>query len=137
MRLNKTTQYAIRILSYIENKKDIDFHNAKELSENLDIPYKFLSKLMTILVKAKLIKSIRGRDGGYILSKAPKEIKIIDILEVFDDKLSDNECILGIGICDNQNPCALHNQWIKPKSLIDEMFYKTSLDCLIENIDKV
>jgi Rrf2 family protein len=135
MRLNKTTQYAIRILSYIESKESKN--NASILSKELDIPYKFLSKLMTILVKANLVTSIRGRDGGYILAKEAKDIKIIDILKLFDDTVSDNECILGIGECDNSNHCALHNQWLKPKTLIDEMFYNTSLESLIKDGDKV
>jgi len=136
MRLNKTTQYAIRILSYIESKT-INKYNSSILSKELDIPYKFLTKLMTILVKANMIKSIRGREGGYILAKEAKEIKIIDILTLFDDTISDNECILGIGLCDNTNHCALHNQWLEPKSLIDDMFYNTSLESLIKDGDKV
>ncbi|RXJ80202.1 Rrf2 family transcriptional regulator [Arcobacter sp. F2176] len=137
MQLHNTSQYAIRILSYITNQKKESLLNAKELSENLSIPYKFLTKIMGELVRTGLIKSIRGREGGYELNKAASDIKISDILDIFNDSLQEERCILGIGHCDCLNKCALHDQWIQPKSLIEEMFKETTLDKLANNEGKI
>lgn len=130
MQLHNTSQYAIRILSYIAKNDNDHLYNAKELSTILEIPHKFLTKIMTELVKYGFILSIRGREGGYKLAKPAADISITDILEKFNDQINDEQCILGIGVCDSKNKCALHDQWIEPKFMIKRMFEETTLEKL-------
>lgn len=137
MQLFNTSQYAIRILSYIASQKKSSLLSAKELAEKLNIPYKFLTKIMRELVKASFIKSIRGREGGYELNKLASEITISDILDVFNDSIHDEKCILGIGFCDSNNKCALHDQWAEPKSLIQRIFKETTLDNFMNQGSKI
>ncbi len=127
MQLSNTSQYAIRILSYMANQQESELINATQLSEILQMPYKFLTKIMTELVKANLVESIRGRDGGYILTKEAFDTKIDTILDLFNDSIKDEQCILGIGFCDGSNKCALHDQWVEPKNLMLKMFKGSSL----------
>ncbi len=127
MKLNNTSQYAIRILAYIADHKEKTLFSATELSNELIIPYKFLTKIMTELVKANFIESIRGREGGFKLKKSAAEIKVDDILNIFNDSIKDEECILGIGFCNGMCKCALHDQWMEPKLLMQKMFRESSL----------
>jgi len=128
MQLSNTSQYAIRVLAYITNKKDSELTNAMELAESLTIPYKFLTKIMAELVKADLVKSIRGRDGGYRLKRSASAIMVDDVLNLFNDSIRDEQCVLGIGFCDNSCKCALHDQWMEPKLLMQRMFRESSLE---------
>lgn len=130
MHLNNTSQYAIRILSYIANYKEDSLVRAKELSETLEIPYKFLTKIMTNLVKQEFILSIQGREGGYKLARPASDITILDVLDKFNESVGDKECLLGIGLCDGSNKCGLHDQWVEPKKLIKKMFKDTTLQNL-------
>ena len=130
MHLSNTSQYAIRILSYIANNKEKELYSAKEVSEVLAIPYKFLTKIMTDLVKREFIVSIRGREGGYRLAREASSITVWEILTLFNETNDQEECLLGIGKCDGSNKCGLHDQWLKPKSEIQEMFESTSLENL-------
>lgn len=130
MRLKSTSQYAIRILYYISTIKDERLCSATELSDKLNIPYKFLTKIMTQLVKSEFIDSIRGREGGYQLSRPASQITLKDILDTFNECEDENSCILGIGLCDNKQKCALHDQWIEPKGMIKKMFENTTLETL-------
>ena len=127
MQLLNSSKYAVRILGYIANHETQKLCNAKELSEALSIPYKFLTKIMMKLVKVDLIISIRGREGGYKLSKPASDITIIEILNHFNEFSVDKECLLGIGLCDSKKKCALHDQWVKPKNMIKKMFVTTTL----------
>jgi len=127
MQLSNTSQYAIRILAYMADKKDEQL-NATQLSEILFIPYKFLTKIMTELVKVDLIESIRGREGGFKLRKKSSDIMVGDILDVFDDSIKDEQCVLGIGFCNGMCKCALHDQWMEPKLLLQKMFRESSLE---------
>jgi len=127
MQLSNTSQYAIRMLAYMADHKDASLINATELSEALQIPYKFLTKIMTELVKADFITSIRGREGGYTLNREASDIKVDDILKVFHDSIQDEQCVLGIGFCNGMCKCALHDQWMEPKLLLQKMFRESSL----------
>jgi len=127
MQLSNSSQYAIRILAYMADKKDSQL-NATQLAEILYIPYKFLTKIMTELVKVDLVESIRGREGGFKLKKKSSEIMVSDILDLFNDSIKDEQCVLGIGFCNGMCKCALHDQWMEPKLLLQKMFRESSLE---------
>jgi len=110
MVLSNSSQYAIRILAYMADQKDSQLINATELAEILYIPYKFLTKIMTELVKIDLVESIRGREGGFKLKKKSSDIMVSDILDLFNDSIKDEQCVLGIGFCNGMYKCALHDQ---------------------------
>jgi len=130
MQLNNTSQYAVRILSYIANRSQERLLSAKELSDVLNIPYKFLTKIMTDLVKSNFVTSIRGRDGGYKLARSASSITIIEILNQFNELMTQDQCVLGIGTCDGNNKCSMHDLWVKPKELMQKMFEETTLENL-------
>lgn len=127
MELNNTSKYAIRILSYIANHSDGRLLSARELSETLDIPYKFLTKIITDLAKEGFIISVRGREGGNKLSRDASKITLMEIINAFNELNNEADCLLGIGACDNTKKCTLHDQWIRPKSMIHSMFKDTTL----------
>jgi len=130
MQLHNTSQYAIRILNFLANNGNSKLFSAKELSEILNIPYKFLTKIMTDLVKADFVISIRGRDGGFKLARESSQINLMEVLNAFNQFTERDECLLGIGKCDLTNKCSLHDQWEKPKSMIESMFENTTLENL-------
>ena len=127
MKLSNSSQYAIRILSYMALQEDNKLLNATQLAEILQIPYKFLTKIMTEVVKSGLIISIRGREGGYKFKKPSSEIIVSEILDIFNDTIKDEQCVLGIGFCNGLCKCALHDQWMEPKLLMQKMFGESSL----------
>ena len=129
MELNNTTKYAIRIVNYINRySSDEKLYSARVLAEKLNINYKFLTTIMTKLVKAEILLSIRGKEGGFKLAKEPAEIFLMDIIEVFDDSFKRDACLLGIDVkCDEKKRCFLHDKWLKPKKEIYELFEGTSL----------
>ena len=111
----------------VQNNTDKLF-NAKIISEKLSIPYKYLTKIMSQLVDAKILKSIRGREGGYLIEKEPSEIKIVDILKAVKECLHGTDCLLGIGACNENKKCALHDNWKEPKKSMISMFKNTTLE---------
>jgi len=127
MQLSNSSQYAIRILSYMALQEDNKLLNATQLAQILQIPYKFLTKIMTEVVKSGLVTSIRGREGGYTFNKPTSQIIISEILDIFNDTIKDEQCVLGIGFCNGLCKCALHDQWMEPKHLMQTMFQESTL----------
>ena len=128
MQLSNSSQYAIRILSYMTLHQDTTLLNATQLAETLQIPYKFLTKIMTEIVKSGLVTSVRGREGGYKFNKPTSQIVISEILDIFNDTIKDEQCVLGIGFCNGMCKCALHDQWMEPKHLMQKMFQESTLN---------
>ena len=137
MQLSNTSQYTIRILAYMVKHKDAPLISAKELSENLKIPYKFLTKIMTELVKVGFIESIRGREGGYKFLREASEITVGDVLELFNDAIKDKECILGIDSCNTKQKCALHDKWVKSKIELQKMFKESTIESIAGEGNKI
>jgi len=101
--------------------------NATQLSQTLQIPYKFLTKIMTEVVKSGLVISIRGREGGYKFEKPASKIVVSEILDIFNDTIKNEQCVLGIGFCNGLCKCALHDQWMEPKHLMQKLFNESTL----------
>lgn len=132
MKLNTTSQYAIRIMEFIAKDSET-LYNAKTISEKLSIPYKYLTKIMTQLIEANFLKSIRGREGGYLLLENPKNIKILDILESVKESIDQKNCLLGMGLCNATKKCSMHDMWEKPKKEIIDMFKGTTLANIVKS----
>jgi len=128
MILTKTTEYAVRVLTFMASQDDRDLFSAKHLHEQLNIPYKYLTRLMTDLAKYGCLLSIRGRDGGFKITKSIKEISLAKIIEAVEGMDSFNSCILGFHECSSDNPCAMHFVWEKNKAAFIKTLETTSLD---------
>ena len=131
MKLNITSQYAIRMLIYVAQKNQ-QKHSSKEISELLEIPYKSLARIITQLVSANILNSSRGREGGISIERPLKEIKLIEILEAVKEEILDKACILGLGHCNSIEKCALHDQWTAPKEAMIDMFHNTTLEAMVK-----
>ena len=127
MILTKTTEYAVRVLTYMASQKQ-DLFSAKYLHEQLNIPYKYLTKLMTDLAKSGCLTSTRGRDGGFKITKNLNEITLSKIIESVEGMESFNACILGFHECSNENPCAMHYVWEKNKKEFVKTLENTTLN---------
>ena len=107
MKLSKTSSYALRVLSFMINSNQQVF-SAKYLIEQLDVPDKYLRKLMTDMSKKGFIKSLQGRDGGYIFAKNADTIYLSDVVNAVEGMETYQGCIMGHNVCSDDNPCSLH-----------------------------
>ena len=131
MILSKTSEYAVRILTFMAaNNKER--YSAKFLYEQLNIPYKYLTKLMTDLAKQGCVISLKGRDGGFVISRDINKISVADIVEAVEGRNRFDGCVLGFDECSDENPCAMHQFWDENKRNIIYMLEHTTLGSLTE-----
>jgi Rrf2 family protein len=132
MNLSKTSEYAIRILGYMAADEE-NLHTARQMVEQLEIPDKYLRRIMTGLSKAGLIKSIQGRKGGYRFARSPSNIVLMDIIDAVDEGEKYTGCILGFSHCSGDNPCLVHHQWAEAKTKILEILSSVSLSEFVDS----
>lgn len=107
---------------------------AKQIAGALSIPKEFLNKVLQVLVKAGFLISVRGPGGGFVLAKDPKDITILDIVKEIDGMEWFESCILRVSPCDLENPCALHDYWLKMRNQIRAMLDHESLANLVKDL---
>jgi len=92
---------------------------------------------MTDLSKAGFIKSIQGREGGYVFAKDISEIhlsQIVDAVEGMDKYMG---CVLGFDECSDDNPCVMHETWMPMREKLTKIFNdKTLADFSYSKINK-
>ena len=126
MKLKKSTEYAIRILSFMA-RSDKELISAKEILDTIDIPPKYMRRIMTELSASKFIRSVKGRNGGYIFCKKIKDINLTDIINAMEGSESNSACILGLDDCSCETPCVMHDTWMDTKERIIKTFETTNL----------
>lgn len=104
--ITRNTDYAVKALRHISRNKD-KVISVKDLTYKLGIPRPFLRKILQILNKKKLLKSFKGRNGGFMLSSPPEKIFLIDLIEIFQGPFMLSECIFKKEICSDRYNCAL------------------------------
>ena len=129
MQLSLTVKYAIKVLCFMSNDKSVKY-SSKTLSQELQIPYKYLTKIMTKLSKKDLINVSKGKYGGFFIEKELDQIRVIDIIVVFDDN-DNKKCVLEDTKCNFEQRCVMHDNWQKPKCAIDDFYTKTTLQDLL------
>lgn len=107
--ITRDTDYAIRALGYIaKHKKEIV--SVSQLVKELKIPRPFLRKILQILEKKGLLKSYKGKGGGFILAIMLEEVFIADLIKIFQGSFKLNECFFKKNICPNTANCALKRE---------------------------
>lgn len=104
------------------------------IAKELDIPKHFLSKILQILVKHKLLVSMKGPTGGFRLNRDPSEISLIEIIEAIDGLDIFNECGIGFKKCNDDHPCPIHHEYKEVRNKIQKLFENKSLQELTEDV---
>ena len=81
--LSKTTEYALRAAVYLATSDGVA-KTTEEISQVTKVPIGYLAKILQGLVRARLVVSQRGLYGGFVLTRAPAELTIYDIVQAVD-----------------------------------------------------
>jgi Rrf2 family transcriptional regulator, iron-sulfur cluster assembly transcription factor len=126
MFISKTSEYALRILTYMALNFETQF-SAKKLFEELQIPKRYLMRLLTDLSKSGFISATRGRSGGYVFARPIESIYFSEIIDSVEGLLNFEGCVLGNPVCPVDKPCAMHQIWEKPKQTFLETLKTSTL----------
>ena len=109
------SKYAIRAVTYLGGCEDLQKPvSAAEIGKIEDIPPYYLAKVMQSLAHARIVRSIRGRDGGFTLARSAEDIHVLEIIEAIEISSHwKDQCVLGHSECNDEVPCALHDYWQK------------------------
>ena len=126
---SKACEYAIKASIYIARQSLQQKRvNVKEVSQSIDAPVAFTAKILQVLCRENIMQSVRGQQGGFVFDELKqKQIKIFDLVKIFDGDGLFTQCGLGLHQCSSENPCPVHDDFKIVREKLLEMTQKHSL----------
>ncbi len=136
MKLSTKGRYGTRAMIDIALYKESGSTLLKDISSRQGISLKYLDHILSSLRKAGLIKNVRGKGGGYSLTRPAAQITLCDIIEAVEGTLSPVECVDNPEYCKKTSTCSAHDVWVKVRESIEDVLRSTSLQSLTESHEK-
>lgn len=121
---SQTAEYALRAVVYLASQDD-EARTTQQIATATKVPTGYLSKVMQGLGRANLVQSQRGLHGGFILTRSPDELTVLDIIQAVDPIQRIKSCPLGLE--GHINLCPLHRRLDQAMKLVEEALRKSSI----------
>ena len=135
MKLNTRGRYAVMALADMSSFNTQNPVSLRDISLRQNISLVYLEQIFSKLKKNNIVKSIRGTNGGYVLTKDPEQIKLSNIFSAVDEKVKTLQCKRESkkGCNGKLTKCITHNLWDDLEMHINDFFDKKNLEDLLKN----
>ena len=137
MKLSSKGRYAVMALAYLAKFDPTEPISLRDISLRQGISLVYLEQLFLKLKKKKIVVSVRGNKGGYILNKKASEINISEVFSAVEEKVKTIGCEKHSkkGCNGKSVKCITHNLWDELETYINNFFEKKKLSDLINQKD--
>ncbi|MEI6816632.1 MAG: Rrf2 family transcriptional regulator [Bacteroidota bacterium] len=136
MMFSKKCEYALKAAIYLYIKSiDGKKLGIKELAKEIESPEPFTAKILQELVRAKIISSNKGPNGGFYIDPKAKPVLVIDLIDLIDGKDSFDRCGLGLKECSESHPCPIHKEFKSYSSRLKKLLTTKTLKEFAESVE--
>jgi len=133
MPISQKAQYAVRALFELAKRQGTGAIKISDIAEAQAIPQRFLENILNHLKGGGFVESVRGKDGGYLLARPAKELKVGEVVRFMEGPLSPVECTGGRkkGACSMYGKCVFVSLWEKAEQALAKVYDGTTFDELV------
>jgi Rrf2 family transcriptional regulator, cysteine metabolism repressor len=102
-----------------------------DIARRQGISDKYLEQIASQMQKAGLVRTVRGRKGGYILNKPEKEIRLSDIIAILEGPICLVDCVKEPETCPKFKECSTRDIWTELSDKIEEILSAYTLEDLV------
>jgi len=124
--LNHSSQHAVRAMSQLAGAGG-EWVRAKDLAELADVPFHYLAKLLSQLVRAGILDATRGKHGGYRLARPAEQISLYEVINTIEPISGPRQCLLSRADCDSECPCQVHDAWAPVVEQVHDFLRNTTV----------
>ena len=130
LRISRKIEYGLRAMAFLASQPDGVVMPFREIARRMDVPETFLAKILKTLVSKALVHSTRGAHGGYRLTRAPKAISFLEVIEAVEGPIEINTCNGDHDACRLAPSCTMYGVWKLGQERMLEVYRATTLDQL-------
>ena len=131
MKISTRGRYGLRILLDLALHDNGSPRMIRDIAGSQRISEKYISRLIIDLRRAGMVKSIRGSRGGYRIARYPKNLTVLDVIEVMEGPVSIIDCVTTES-CDRQRGCAVRSIWCDMNNQIRSALAAVTLQDVID-----
>lgn len=130
--ISTKARYALRVMIDLAQHREEGYVPLKEIANRQEISGKYLEIILKMLVRGNILQGLRGKGGGYMLTRQPKEYTVGEIIELTEGPLASVACLMpDAKSCPRKEECITLPLWKKYDALTHDFFYGITLDDLI------
>ena len=127
--LSTTSKYALKALVSLARMQNGKARRCQDLALETKIPTNYLYKILLALRNADILTAARGMTGGYKFSRSPEEVRLIEVIRIFEGKKKSAMCFLGDDHeCSDHSPCSAHELWGKVQLVLLRFLESTTIE---------
>lgn len=133
MLISTKGRYALRIMIDLAEHQTDEFISLREIAQRQEISEKYLESIVRMLVKAKVVESLRGKGGGYRLNKTPDQYTVGSILQLTEESLAPVSCLeKNADPCPRSGWCRTLTLWQGLDKVIHDYLERVTITDLME-----
>lgn len=134
MIFSNPTEYALRALTELAGKNKDGFVMLDEIIGGTGMPRDFLAKVFQKLVRGGILRSTKGRGGGFALVRPPHEITLMQVVEALDGPQTFDRCVVGLDRCNDEMPCPQHDLYKPIRQRLKDYLNTTTMADLLASL---
>lgn len=132
MMVSTKGRYALTVMVELARKGENGYVSLSEIAESENLSMKYLESIIAILNKGGMLRSLRGKNGGYMLARDPKDYNINEILLLTEGTLAPVNCIMQEGVqCEKAATCSTLPLWAGLDKVIENYLKGITLEDII------
>ena len=121
-------RYALRVMIDLAEHQAEKYVPLKEVAARQEISEKYLENILKVLVQNGFLEGLRGKGGGYRLTRSPEQYTVEEILNLTEGNLAPVSCLAqGAASCPRMSSCRTYEMWKGLDDLIEDYFGKITL----------
>lgn len=134
MLISTKGRYALRVMIDLAEHQSDEFISLRGIAQRQEISEKYLESIIRMLVKARVLESLRGKGGGYRLRKAPEEYTVGSILRLTEESLAPVSCLeQNTEACPRAGHCRTLSLWQGLDKAIHDYLESVTIADLMEH----
>lgn len=132
LKLTKKTDYGLIALRHLASVPGATA-SAKDIADAYHLPVPLLAKVLQLLTKAAILRSVAGTNGGYKLARDPGKITALEVVRAIDGPVILTNCFTEHGSCEQSDNCTVREPLRRVHEAIVELLHRFTIADLAES----
>ena len=135
IRISRNTDYAARVILHLSCLGPNAKASITDIAQVRKLPVPFVRRLIAPLIRAGLLLTVRGANGGLRLAREPKDISLADVVLAMEGPLALNDCVEDADTCPFSSRCPVNRAWDEASLNLQHMLEGYRFDALAKGIE--